>query len=83
MESIEQMPLEHSSDKHAVWQQKVQLEGKVFYRKLLDVRQAKGRFAALVQAFGKPSAIPKLAEAVLRDKFRQAPAPNKEVRYLL
>jgi len=69
--------------RQAILLHRAQLEAKLFHREILDVRQAKGRLAALAQAIAHPSALPALASGVLRDKLYQAPAPDREVRYLL
>lgn len=73
----------NDDERIAILQHRAQLEAKVFHREILDVRQAKGRLAALVQALAKPAALPRLATSVLRDKFYWVRAPEGGVRYLL
>lgn len=61
-----------------------QLEHKVHYREILDLRQSHGRPRAIVEAMRHPVELPRLVWAYLRDKLVQhgpAPQPDAE-RYL-
>lgn len=79
---FERASIRDSAEADAIHRHRTQLEGKLFHRKILDVRKAEGRFAALLQALANPRGMPTLTSAVLRDKLYRLPPPDREVRYL-
>lgn len=60
-----------------------QLRAKLHHRRMLDIRQARGRWRAIATAFAQPRLLAPLVGAIARDKWPQAsPPPPQRIRYL-